>query len=143
MTQEKIERYHRPMKNIIKLQNYYFPRELEQKPSWFIYYCNNHQYQESLNNVNPADVYFTQYRETLRKRDQVKKPSLCEENKTSKPESLNWNLKNTYRGTINQMYLLENIYFGTHSFDNIHPKNLEAKKTSHIFQCAMIKSYHD
>ena len=31
MTQGKIERYHRSMKNIVKLQNYYFPWELEQE----------------------------------------------------------------------------------------------------------------
>jgi len=31
MTQGKIERYHRTMKNIIKLQNYYLPWELEQR----------------------------------------------------------------------------------------------------------------
>jgi hypothetical protein len=30
------------------------------------------------------------------------------------------NLINIYRRTINQMCLLENIYFGTHSFDDIH-----------------------
>ena len=29
MTQGEIERYHRSMKNIVKLQNYYFPWELE------------------------------------------------------------------------------------------------------------------
>jgi len=31
MTQEKIERYHRSMKNEINLQKYYLPWELEQE----------------------------------------------------------------------------------------------------------------
>ncbi len=30
-TQGKIERYHRSMKNIIKLEHYYLPQELEQR----------------------------------------------------------------------------------------------------------------
>ena len=38
MTQGKIERYHRSMKNVVKLQNYYFPWELEQELSRFVYY---------------------------------------------------------------------------------------------------------
>ena len=35
MTQGKIERYHRSMKNIVKLHNYYFPWELEQELSQY------------------------------------------------------------------------------------------------------------
>ena len=31
MSQGKIERYHRSVKNIVKLQNYYFPWEPEQE----------------------------------------------------------------------------------------------------------------
>jgi len=31
MTQGKIERYHGPMENVVKLQNYYFPWELERE----------------------------------------------------------------------------------------------------------------
>jgi transposase InsO family protein len=56
MTQGKIEHYHRSMKNIIKLQNYYFPWGLEQELLRFVDYYNNHRYHESLNNVTPADV---------------------------------------------------------------------------------------
>jgi len=37
-TQGKIERYHRTMKNVIKLQNYYFPEELEREIAAFVRY---------------------------------------------------------------------------------------------------------
>jgi len=47
MTQRKIERYHRFIKNIVKLQNHYFPWELEQELSRFLDYYNNNRYQES------------------------------------------------------------------------------------------------
>jgi putative transposase len=77
MTQVKIERYHRSMKNIVKLQNYYFPWELEQELSRFVDYYNNHRYHESLNNVTPADVYFRRRLEILIKRDQIKRKTLA------------------------------------------------------------------
>ena len=77
MTQGKIERYHRSMKNVVKLQNYYFPWELEQELSQFVDYYNNHRYHESLNNVTPADVYFGRNREILTKRDKIKRKTLA------------------------------------------------------------------
>ena len=73
----KIERYHRSMKNVVKLQNYYFPWELEQELSRFVDYYNNHRYHESLNNVTPSDVYFDRHREILTKRDQIKRKTLA------------------------------------------------------------------
>jgi putative transposase len=36
ITQGKIERYHRTMKNVIKLQNYYLPWELEREISLLV-----------------------------------------------------------------------------------------------------------
>ena len=36
MTQGKIERYHRSMKNVVKLEHYYYPWELEQAISSFV-----------------------------------------------------------------------------------------------------------
>jgi transposase InsO family protein len=77
MTQGKIERYHRSMKNVVKLQNYYFPWELEQELSRFVDYYNNDRYHEALNNVTPADVYFGRKREILTKRDQIKRKTLA------------------------------------------------------------------
>jgi transposase InsO family protein len=76
MTQGKIERYHRSMKNIILLDNYYSPAELEQHISIFVEYYNNSRYHESLDNVTPADVYYGRNYEILIRRDQIKEKTL-------------------------------------------------------------------
>jgi putative transposase len=78
MTQGKIERYHRTMKNIVKLQHYYFPWELEQEISKFVEHYNHHRYHESLNNVAPADVFYGRHREILSERDRVKRKTMQE-----------------------------------------------------------------
>lgn len=57
-TQGKIERYHRSMKNVVKLENYYLPGDLVQRLEEFVEHYNNHRYHESLDNLTPADVYF-------------------------------------------------------------------------------------
>ena len=36
MTQGKIERYHRSMRNVVKLQNYFTPEELEGEIALFV-----------------------------------------------------------------------------------------------------------
>jgi len=36
MTQGKIERYHRSMKNVVKLETFYFPWDLEQAIKEFV-----------------------------------------------------------------------------------------------------------
>jgi putative transposase len=56
-TQGKIERYHRSMKNVVKLENYYYPWELEQAITEWVEHYNHQRYHESLDNVTPADVY--------------------------------------------------------------------------------------
>jgi putative transposase len=76
MTQGKIERYHRSMKNVIRLQNYYFPSELEREIDRFVHYYNNERYHESLNNVTPADVYFGRNRQIETRREQLKKQTM-------------------------------------------------------------------
>jgi len=75
-TQGKIERYHRTMKNIIKLEHYYSPEELEEKISEFVDYYNNQRYHESLNNVTPADAYFGRDQEILKRRRKIKQQTL-------------------------------------------------------------------
>jgi putative transposase len=56
MTQGKIERHHRSMKNRILLENYYLPGQLEQSIGEFVAYYNDCRYHESLDNLTPADV---------------------------------------------------------------------------------------
>jgi len=67
MTQGKIERYHRSMKNVVNLQNYYLPGELENEVNRFVEYYNHCRYHESLDNLTPADVYYGKRREILQK----------------------------------------------------------------------------
>ena len=76
MTQGKIERYHRSMKNIVNLQNYFLPTELEVEIASFVNYYNHQRYHESLDNLTPADVYFGRAKEVLTKRDQIKKHTM-------------------------------------------------------------------
>ena len=71
-TQGKIERYHRTMKNVVKLEHYYFPGELKARIREFVDYYNHQRYHESLNNLTPADVYFGRAEEILQRRKRIK-----------------------------------------------------------------------
>lgn len=77
-TQGKIERYHRSMKNVVKLDNYYSPGELKHKLEEFVNYYNHHRYHESLNNLTPHDVYTGRARELLEKRRKTKRRTMNE-----------------------------------------------------------------
>jgi transposase InsO family protein len=72
MTQGKIERYHRSMKSILLLDNYYLPEELSDEIRRFIGHYNEYRYHESLQNVTPADVYYGRDKQILEKRAVVK-----------------------------------------------------------------------
>jgi putative transposase len=71
-TQGKIERYHRTMKNIVKLNHYFCPDELIDAVDNFVNYYNHKRYHESLDNVTPADVYFGKKEQILRRRERIK-----------------------------------------------------------------------
>jgi putative transposase len=75
-TQGKIERYHRTMKNVVKLENYYFPWELEAALRDFVTYYNNERYHESLENVTPADACFGRRYKILSERDRIKQRTM-------------------------------------------------------------------
>lgn len=77
-TQGKIERYHRSMKSIVKLDTFYFPWELEQAIANFVAYYNHQRYHESLDNLTPADVYFGRAEEVLTQRQIIKEQTLLE-----------------------------------------------------------------
>jgi len=75
-TQGKIERYHRSIKNVINLQHYYLPGELEREIERFVEYYNHQRYHESLDNLTPADVYNGRRRQCLLLRDMIKRETL-------------------------------------------------------------------
>lgn len=75
-TQGKIERYHRTMKNVIKLDNYYSTEELVEKIKEFVHYYNYQRYHESLSNVTPADVYYGKAMKILAEREKIKQETI-------------------------------------------------------------------
>lgn len=75
-TQGKIERYHRTMKNVVKLDNYYCTEELERALEKFVETYNNERYHESLKNLTPADVYYGRGDLILKERERIKQESL-------------------------------------------------------------------
>ena len=81
MTQGKIERFHRSMKNEVKLNNYYFPDDLNVEIDRFVEYYNNDRYHESLNNVTPGDVYFGRNNDIEIKRKETKRRTLRQRKK--------------------------------------------------------------
>lgn len=75
-TQGKIERYHRTMKNVVKLDNYYRPEELVCALEKFVEIYNNKRYHESLQNLTPADVYFGRGELILKERRRIKNETI-------------------------------------------------------------------
>ncbi|MEE9441672.1 MAG: integrase core domain-containing protein [candidate division Zixibacteria bacterium] len=76
MTQGKIERYHRSMKNILLLDNYYSPDDLKAQIESFVEYYNYERYHESLDNVTPVDVYTGRAVRILKERDRIKERTM-------------------------------------------------------------------
>jgi transposase InsO family protein len=81
MTQGKIERYHRSMKNILLLENYYSPDELIDQVDLFVDYYNNHRYHEALKNLFPVDVYYGKAREIMTGRERIRKNTMLQRRK--------------------------------------------------------------
>ena len=81
MTQGKIERYHRSMKNILLLENYYSPDELIDQVDLFVDYYNNHRYHEALKNLCPVDVYYGKAREIMTGRERIRKNTMLQRRK--------------------------------------------------------------
>ena len=89
-TQGKIERYHRTMKNVVKLDHYYCPEELVQALEKFVNMYNNERYHESLQNLTPADVYYGRGDLILKERERIKNEAF----RTRKLEYEKFKLKN-------------------------------------------------
>ena len=89
-TQGKIERYHRSMKNVIKLNHYFCPSELEKAIDGLVKYYNERRFHESLDNLTHRDVYLGQGEEIKRIRETIKQNSINKrifDNKTMKYQS--------------------------------------------------------
>ena len=89
-TQGKIERYHRSMKNVIKLNHYFCPSKLEKAIDGWVKYYNESRFHESLDNLTPRDVYLGQGEEIKRIRETIKQNSINKrifDNKTMKYQS--------------------------------------------------------
>ena len=81
MTQGKIERYHRSLKNQILLENYFLPGELQTRVAAFIDYYNQERYHESLDNLTPADVYFGRGQTIRNRRARIKRRTFAQRRK--------------------------------------------------------------
>ena len=66
------------MKNILLLENYYSPDELNNQIGLFIEYYNNDRYHEALNNLTPADVHYGRSRDILTRRKRIKKQTMIQ-----------------------------------------------------------------
>lgn len=76
MTQGKIERWHRTMKDRILLDNYYLPEDLENEIAQFVEHYNTRRYHESLNNLTPEDVWLNRGQSILEQRRKSKLKTL-------------------------------------------------------------------
>ncbi len=76
MTQGKIERYHRSMKNGVRLENHYSPWELERAIARFVEYYNHERVHEAIRNVTPDDMYHGRQHAILSRREKIKRLTL-------------------------------------------------------------------
>ena len=66
------------MKNVVKLEHYYFPWEIENTLAEWVEHYNHERYHESLNNVTPADVYHCRRNDILDQRAKIKARTLTQ-----------------------------------------------------------------
>ena len=75
-TQGKIERYHRSIKSIVLLDNYYCPEQLACAIDRYVDYYNTKRYHESLDNLTPEDVYLGRGEQILKLRQEIKEKTI-------------------------------------------------------------------
>ncbi len=76
------------MKNIILLDNYYLPMELEVQIVQWVDYYNNKRYQESLGNITPRDKYLGREDEIFTTRRKIKKETINKRRKANRNQQL-------------------------------------------------------
>jgi transposase InsO family protein len=76
MTQGKIERWHRSLKNQVLLENYYLPGDLKARIGEFVNCYNTERYHESLDNLTPEDVYTGREQSILERRRRIKRKTI-------------------------------------------------------------------
>lgn len=75
-TQGKIERWHRSLKNVVNLEVFCFPWELEKAIAQFVEDYNYRRYHEALDNLTPADVFFGRAAAVQSRREEIKLATL-------------------------------------------------------------------
>jgi transposase InsO family protein len=75
-TQGKIERWHRSLKNVVNLDVFYFPWELETAIAQFVDDYNHRRYHEALDNLTPADVFLGRADAIQSRREEIKLTTL-------------------------------------------------------------------
>jgi putative transposase len=75
-TNGKLERYHRTVKEQVKLVVYETPSALERTVDAFVDYYNHRRYHEGIGNVTPADVYYGRREEIVERRKEVSRRTL-------------------------------------------------------------------
>ena len=84
-TQGKIERYHRSMKNVVKLEHYYTPWAVERAVAHFVEDYNHQRYHEALQNVTPADMFHGRQAAILARRERIKQRTLQQRKRENLP----------------------------------------------------------
>ena len=87
------------MKNLILLDHYYSPSELEDQIRVFVDYYNNHRYHEALSNVTPADMYYGHNLEVLKRRKQIKQNTMLLRRRQNRTSSLAEKAEKAYIAT--------------------------------------------
>lgn len=82
-TQGKIERYHRSLKNVVKLDKYYSPDQLRKRLQEWVEYYNNERYHEALENLKPVDVYEGRTEKILKERLRIKEKTILKRRKVN------------------------------------------------------------
>ena len=76
------------MKNVVKLDNFFFPEELIKAIDAFVNQYNHYRYHESLSNLTPADVYYGKAPKILQERRKIKEETIAERRKNYIKEKL-------------------------------------------------------